>query len=92
MTDVLPARPLRTSSHPVERWADGAVVVPGTPDAPVALALNPTALALWELCDGQTAVTEMVDAVCVLFAVDPVRARVDVEAALREMVSAGVIR
>ena len=34
----------------------------------------------------------MVDAVCVLFEVDPVRARDDVEAALREMAAAGVIR
>ena len=92
MTDVLPVRPRRTSSQPIERWAEGAVVAPGTPDAPVALALNPTALALWELCDGQTAVTEMVDAVCVLFEVDPARAREDVETALREMVATGVIR
>ena len=92
MTDVLPVRPQRTSNEPVERWPEGAVVVPGAPDSPGALALNPTALALWELCDGHTAVTEMVDAVCVLFEVDPARARDDVETALREMVSAGVIR
>ena len=92
MTDRLPARPLRTSAHPVERWPGGAVVVHGAAGVPVALALNPTALALWELCDGQTAVTEMVDAVCALFEVDPDRARADVESALTDMVAAGVIR
>jgi hypothetical protein len=92
MTDAVPLRPVRTSTQPVERWPEGALVVPGTPDAPVALALNPTALALWELCDGQTAVAEMVDAVCVLFEVEPARARTDVETALAEMVEAGVIR
>jgi len=92
VTDLLPVRPIRTSAQPVERWREGAVVVPGPPNPPQALALNPTALALWELCDGRTTVDEMVDAVCVLFEVAPDRARADVETAMREMVSAGVIR
>lgn len=29
--------------------------------------LNPTALALWELCDGRTSPAEMIDAICTLF-------------------------
>lgn len=33
--------------------------------------LNPTALAIWELCDGETTVEEMVTALCELFAADP---------------------
>ena len=90
MTDLLPARPRRTTDRPVERWVDGALVNADRAEPPVAL--NPTALALWELCDGQTEVAEMVDAVCVLFALDAVRARHDVEAALTEMAAAGVIR
>jgi hypothetical protein len=89
---MLSTRPTRTSARPVETRPEGAVVVPGVPDTPAAFALNPTALALWELCDGQTAVAEMVDAVCVLFEVDPDRARADVEAALTDMAAAGVIR
>jgi Coenzyme PQQ synthesis protein D (PqqD) len=92
MTDLLSARPTRTSARPVETWPEGAVVVSGRSHARAALALNPTALALWELCDGQTAVAEMIDAVCVLFEVEPERARADVEAALTEMAAVGVIR
>ena len=88
MTDPVPRRPRRVSDLPVERGPQGAVVVPA--GAPVAL--NPTALALWELCDGQTDVAEMVDAVCVLFEVEPTRARTEVEAALADMVAVGVIR
>lgn len=90
MTDLLPRRPLRTSESPLERLPEGAVVAPGASDRPVAL--NPTALALWELCDGRTDVAEMVDAVCVLFEVEPEQARADVEAALADMVAVGVVR
>lgn len=56
------------------------------------VALNPTALALWELCDGQTAVDEMVAAVTELFGLAPERARADVVTALADMVAVGVIR
>ncbi|MFN2538024.1 MAG: PqqD family protein [Mycobacteriales bacterium] len=33
--------------------------------------LNPMALAVWELCDGETTVGEMVTAMCDLFSADP---------------------
>jgi pyrroloquinoline quinone biosynthesis protein D len=33
--------------------------------------LNETALAIWQLCDGETSPQEMVAASCMLFAVDP---------------------
>lgn len=56
-----------------------------------AVALNPTALALWELCDGETHVDEMVEAVCVLFAVPSEQARQDVAFGLAQMQRAGVI-
>ena len=56
------------------------------------VALNPTAVALWELCDGATEVAEMVEAICILFAVDPAQAQADVESALSDMAAAGVIR
>jgi hypothetical protein len=75
---------------PSERSRGGAVVQPPTEGPPVAL--NPTALALWELCDGQTAVEEMVAAVCALFELEPGRALTDVETALEDMRAAGVIR
>ena len=90
MTDLLHTKPRRTVETPTERGPDGAVVQPPAEAPPVAL--NPTALALWELCDGQTVVEEMVQAVSALFALDPERARADVETALEDMIAAGVIR
>lgn len=90
MTELLHSKPRRTVETPAGRWSGGAVVQPPVPGPPVAL--NPTALALWELCDGQTAVEEMVDAVSVLFALEPDRARADVENALQDMIATGVVR
>jgi hypothetical protein len=85
MTDELPTRPRRTTEAPEEQSTSGAVVAPG-------VALNPTALALWELCDGITSTDEMVAAVSELFALPVVRARRDVETALRQMLATGAIR
>lgn len=90
MTDVVPRRPRRTTDRPVGRWDEGAVVRPTGSTTPVAL--NPTAWALWEICDGRTDVDEMVLAICTLFAVEEEQARADVETALQEMLSLGVIR
>ena len=89
MSDLMQTRPQRTVHEPVERSAQGAVV---RPRADALVALNPTALALWELCDGQTEVAEMVGAVATLFALDPQTARTDVESALADMRATGVIR
>jgi Coenzyme PQQ synthesis protein D (PqqD) len=58
---------------------------------PNQVALNRTALALWDLCDGRTTVAEMVDAVCLLFDIDRERALQDVGSALQTMRTAGVI-
>jgi hypothetical protein len=85
VTDLLPRRPRRTTTLVERRSASGAVVAPG-------VRLNPTALALWELCDGETGVDEMVDAVAELFSLPSQQARSDVEAALGDMVALGVIR
>jgi Coenzyme PQQ synthesis protein D (PqqD) len=74
----------------IARHRDGAVIVTGT--GPEQVALNRTALALWELCDGHTTVAEMVDAVCILFHIDRDQARRDVASALANMRTAGVIR
>ncbi len=80
--------PTRTTDD-VDR-VEGQVVVVRRPDTTVAL--NPTALALWELCDGRTQVGEMVGAVVELFGVPDEQARSDVEAALSEMRRLGVVR
>ena len=53
--------------------------------------LNDTAFALWELCDGQTTVQEMVDAVTLLFAAPGDQLQRDVTAALDHLLLAGLI-
>lgn len=87
MSTSLPARPRRTDTVAVSHLSGGAIVRARSGD----LVLNPTALALWELCDGETDVDEMISAVCTLFALDRARASADVRQALAELVSVGVI-
>ena len=87
--DHMSLRPRRSSPSEVHRIHQGAVLTAA--DARRSVALNPTAMALWELCDGHTSVQEMVDAVCALFGIDQERAGVDVSSALAQMWSAGVI-
>lgn len=53
--------------------------------------LNPTAFALWELCDGTTSVAEMVEAVCQLFDINPGKAATDVADGLRQLRHAGLV-
>lgn len=50
-------------------------------------ALNATALALWELCDGATTSEEMVSAICLLFDVEQAVIAADVRRALFEFES-----
>lgn len=56
------------------------------------VALNPTAFAIWELCDGRTTVDEMVRAVWQLFDIDTEQAHADVAMALDRMRTRGLIR
>lgn len=53
--------------------------------------LNETALAIWELCDGTTAVHEMVEGVCLLFDIDRDTATRDVERILAELTGASLV-
>lgn len=54
--------------------------------------LNPTALAIWELCDGDTTVPEMVAAVSDLFAAASVeQLQRDVVGVLRQLTTAGLV-
>lgn len=55
------------------------------------LALDPTALALWELCDGETSVDEMTLAVCALFDAKPATVRPDITAVLDKLDAAGLL-
>ncbi len=90
MSDIsMRERPRRVTGWALRRFQDGAVVSGG--HASDMVAMNPTALALWELCDGATTVGEMVDAVYDLFGISPDQARRDVEAAVVQMRNAGVV-
>jgi hypothetical protein len=61
------------------------------PDQAVAHELNPTARAVWELCDGATTVDELADAVCQLFPVTRDAAVSDVVAVVSRFVSSGLV-
>lgn len=71
------------------RPAEGVVLVAGRhrtrlvdPEGRTLHVLNGMALALWELCDGETTVAEMVAAACTLFDGDEKAVRRDIERAL----------
>ena len=54
--------------------------------------LNESALALWELCDGETSLDEMVDAICCLCNISAERAITDVDEMLGAFTEAGLLR
>jgi hypothetical protein len=53
--------------------------------------LNPTARAIWELCDGQTQADEMAGAICQVFAVSWDVAIADVARALDVLTEVGLV-
>lgn len=53
--------------------------------------LNPTARAIWELCDGTTTIGELADAICEVFSVPRERAVADVAAVLVQLSEAGLV-
>ena len=57
----------------------------------VAHVLNPTARAVWELCDGTTTLDELVDAICQVFSVPHGVALRDVAAVLAQLEDAGLV-
>ena len=84
--DGLPAR--RTDVVLVDDGERSMLVAPDNDGTHV---LNPTARAIWELCDGVTLPTEMVEAICEVFVVTPERAQSDVERTLEELSRVGLI-
>ena len=89
------------TSTPVEscpRPAEGVTLVAGKnrtrlvdPQGRTLHVLNGTALALWELCDGETTVGEMVAAACALFDGDEEAVRRDIEGALALFTAADLL-
>jgi len=83
MADWMTATPLRHGQAWVRRGSDDAAVY--NPDTGTLHVLNPSALAIWELCDGATTGREMVEAVAELTALDIAAAAADVGLALDEL-------
>jgi hypothetical protein len=54
-------------------------------------ALNPTARAIWELCDGTVEIEEVVDAIRQLFDVPPGTVRSDVESVIEQFEAADLV-
>jgi len=61
------------------------------PDRGVTHVLNPTARAIWELCDGATTLEEVVNAICQVFSVPPGPASRDVAEVLMQFEEAGLV-
>jgi hypothetical protein len=55
------------------------------------LVLNESALALWELCDGETTLEDMSAAICEASAIPPDQADEDVRQTLEKLDSAGLL-
>jgi hypothetical protein len=75
-------RPRRLPGTSLEQRGDRVIVCDA--DRNVMLALNESAAALWELCDGSTTIEEMVMAICEVSSISPAQARDDVERTLAE--------
>lgn len=83
-------RPARARDLRLGMAAEDNVLVDG--DGRQRLALNDTALALWDLCDGSHSVDEMVAAIVELFHADPDSVRRDVDRAIGDLYEVGAVR
>lgn len=75
----------------VELHGDGVNACLVEPSAGVTHLVNPTARAIWELCDGTTTVDELVSAICQLFDVSRATAAADVRQVIEELETAGLV-
>jgi hypothetical protein len=75
----------------VELHEDGAQTRLFSPGSGGAHELNPTARAIWELCDGTVTVAELVDAIRQVFNVPAATARGDVEAVIDQLEAADLV-
>jgi hypothetical protein len=89
MTTDLQRLPRRRLDVEVREDGSDSEVVAASSDA--VHVLNPTARAIWELCDGATTVDEMVAAICQLFDVPRSTAFRDVHAVIGQLQRAGLV-
>jgi PqqD family protein of HPr-rel-A system len=83
-------RPLRQGQAWVRRGSDDTAVF--NPDTGTLHMLNPSALAIWELCDGETTIGEIVQAVIEVTDASRERATTDVVATLEHLRDADLVR
>ena len=83
------ATPTRRGQAWVRRGGDDTAVF--NPETGALHLLNPSALAIWELCDGATTGQEMAGAIAELTALDIEAAAADVAVALSELERQGLI-
>jgi hypothetical protein len=70
---------------------DGYQTVLFAPDDGNGHALNPTARAVWELCDGATTIDELATAICQVFMVPRDEAITDVAGVLTQLTEAELV-
>ncbi len=83
------ARPARRGEAWVQRERDQTAVY--NPETEMLHLLNPSAVAIWELCDGDTSPTEMAEAIDELTGLGPETSAADVESALTSLLIAGLV-
>jgi PqqD family protein of HPr-rel-A system len=82
-------RPERKGEAWVQREGDRTAIF--NPETGLLHLLNPSALAIWELCDGQTTAEEMADAISEITGLDQETTVGDVEKALESLQEARLI-
>lgn len=81
--------PMRKSQVWVRRsGSENAVVEPGSGTVHM---LNDTAMAIWQLCDGETRPEEMIEAICQLSSLHPDVVTEDVQRILLDFQQVGLI-
>lgn len=92
MTDTkswIDARPERKGEAWVQREGDRTAIF--NPETGLLHLLNPSALAIWDLCDGRTTAGEMADAISEITGLDQETTVGDVENALESLQEARLI-
>ena len=82
-------RPRRVGEVWVRRESEDAAIY--DPATGALHRLNPSALAIWELCDGATTVEEMASAAAELTSESVTRVAADIEAVLQKLSNIGIV-
>ena len=89
-TDITEIRPQHRSDVKI-RDVEGELVVLDL-EAKLVHQLNPTARHIWNQCDGQHSITEIIEQLCQTFDIDRITAEKDVKAIVRQLKEAGLLQ